>query len=341
MRHEAIRHEDVIDQLVDFVLGQASAADSLLIDEHLADCTACAEEVQSLAGIHRLAGVGAEGPSDESRRRLLDAALSARPAASAGTSVPAVQTWEVEIARFRELLGDIKAVGDARLWDAIAVERYDLTVRGLVCHLIAAESSWASRIGVPTIVPETASDHQERTRQTIARHREMAVEQTLEEFDKVTARTRLAVRGLDPSELRAGNVLLPAMSNETYVAFRAFEAWIHADDVRAAVDWPALAPPAPGLAAMGAFIDPWVTMAFARSDPELQDVGLRFVLDGPGGGSYDIGPGEPVAVIRTDVVDFCKLAGARLAAADLGYAATGDLTIARRAVEAIPLLAGM
>src|SRR5207249_1692608 len=104
---------------------------------------------------------------------------------------------------------------------------------------------------------------------------------------------------------------------------RAFETWIHADDIRAAVEL-TMRPPPPAHMALVADLAARSLPAAARmTGVDLGARTVRLVLTGAGGGDWLLGarpgaPVEPPAVVLTaDVLDFCLLAAGRLAPADL------------------------
>jgi hypothetical protein len=141
---------------------------------------------------------------------------------------------------------------------------------------------------------------------------------------------------------------------------RAFETWIHAEDVARAVDYP-YAGPAPGhlrqmvdLAARmlpaalaglrrGALAGPAAAPGAARV--------LRLVIEGPASGQWLVpldGPAppgppaewslEPVAELVMDGVEFCQLAAAHRDPAQLPVGEYGDRAAIRELLAAVPLL---
>ena len=109
---------------------------------------------------------------------------------------------------------------------------------------------------------------------------------------------------------------------------RAFELWVHENDIRRAVGRPPSVPDTPVLRLMSDLAARMLPHAAARTGLR-GPVDVHLVLTGPGGGTWDVlvgeSPPEPVPVaIVTDAVGFCRLAANRAAAADLDLHITGD-----------------
>jgi hypothetical protein len=109
---------------------------------------------------------------------------------------------------------------------------------------------------------------------------------------------------------------------------RAFELWVHENDVRAAAGLPASVPDASALRQMTDLAARMLPYAADRTGVR-EPVDLHLVLTGPGGGTWDVtvgqGPSDPVPVtIVTDAVGFCRLAASRVTPAELELHVTGD-----------------
>ena len=113
---------------------------------------------------------------------------------------------------------------------------------------------------------------------------------------------------------------------------RAFELWVHDNDIRHAVGLPPSVPDAPVLRMMSDLAARMLPDAATRTGL-AEPVDVHLVLTGPGGGTWDVvvGPGTPdpapVAIV-TDAVGFCRLAANRATAADLDLYVTGDADLA-------------
>ena len=111
---------------------------------------------------------------------------------------------------------------------------------------------------------------------------------------------------------------------------RAFELWVHDNDIRRAVGLRPSVPDPPVLRLMSDLAARMLPYAAARMG--LHPVDVHLVLTGPGGGTWDVAigqgagrdPGQEGVVIVTDAVGFCRLAANRLTPAELGPHITGD-----------------
>ena len=128
---------------------------------------------------------------------------------------------------------------------------------------------------------------------------------------------RLAVHGI---RLPLGDLLV----------VRAFELWVHDNDIRRAVGLPPSVPDPPVLRLMSDLAARMLPYAAARMG--LHPVDVHLVLTGPGGGTWDVAIGqgaggntgqEGVAIVA-DAVGFCRLAANRVTPAELGPHITGD-----------------
>jgi hypothetical protein len=128
---------------------------------------------------------------------------------------------------------------------------------------------------------------------------------------------RLAVHGI---RLPLGDLLV----------VRAFELWVHDNDIRRAVGLRPSVPDPPVLRLMSDLAARMLPYAAARMG--LHPVDVHLVLTGPGGGTWDVAigqgaggdPSQEGVVIVTDAVGFCRLAANRLTPAELGPHITGD-----------------
>jgi hypothetical protein len=135
---------------------------------------------------------------------------------------------------------------------------------------------------------------------------------------------RIAVHGI---RLPLGDLLV----------VRAFELWVHDNDIRRAVGLPPSVPDPPVLRLMSDLAARMLPYAAARMG--LPPVDVHLVLTGPGGGTWDVPIGQGTdsqaasgqeaasqasLAIVTDAVGFCRLAANRVTPAELGPHITGD-----------------
>jgi hypothetical protein len=134
------------------------------------------------------------------------------------------------------------------------------------------------------------------------------------------------------------------------LTFRAFETWIHGEDIAAATGRPAV-PPLPEhmhpLADVAARALPRV---ISRRIGPPHDRHVRLHLTGAGGGTWivPLDPAIPIpAVVRPavvltlDVVEFCRLAGDRRDPGSVAVEVWGDTGLAREFLAAVPAMAPM
>jgi hypothetical protein len=132
----------------------------------------------------------------------------------------------------------------------------------------------------------------------------------------------------------------PATAGPDAALRQAFETWIHADDLRAALGRPA-SPPDPGhlhgVLAMGMRLLPPAVRALGEERPG-RTVVLR--LEGPGGGTWTVPPaaGAPSASVTAPATEFFYLMGNRRDPAAVATAVTGDRALAAGLLRAAATL---
>jgi uncharacterized protein (TIGR03083 family) len=259
------------------------------------------------------------------RERVLTASLLAR---GVGQTVPAVPEISADegFARaadaFYGLLGALSDEG----WKTEALRGLD--VQGLVGHMIGVEhDTHRALAGDPAVAD---AEHVASTQASAVRQAGRSPAQTRDEWRRAADRTlelaravaddraqRLAVHGV---RLPLGDLLV----------VRAFELWVHDNDIRRAVGLPSSVPDPPVLRLMSDLAARMLPYAAARMG--LHPVDVHLVLTGPGGGTWDVAigqraggdPGQEGVAIVADAVGFCRLAANRVTPAELGPHITGD-----------------
>ena len=321
-------HDDVRDLLAAWAFGALEPAEERLVPPHLAECESCAAEAERLRATVRLL----DGPPlDEpppALDTLLAGALRARPAPPrvARHAAP----YAAAVAGLEALLPEL-----AGRWSTPVVHDWD--VHATVAHLLAADEHLALRLGIDARVPGARIDEEadwadaweRRTAEVIAHEHGRTPEQTVADWSAQTAALLGTPHARDP-ELAAGTTLLMGLRlpvTEHFLA-RAFEAWIHTDDIGRALG---LAVPPPPEEHLGQLIRLAVrvlgTVLGAQAPPVLFAVrgGEEWVL-----GSQS----DPVAAELTlDPVDFCLLVGGRHAPDAVPRDTTGDAAAVRNVLE--------
>jgi hypothetical protein len=158
-----------------------------------------------------------------------------------------------------------------------------LTAHDLVVHMAAQESLLAQEAGVPSLPDIQESDIDARTAAL------------LPSFDgqPVRAAVRpLAARGREQPRLgrgqrrRHGHLARHPMTRDDAIVIRAFETWIHTDDLRRVAGWDLEAPAPEELAVMSELASRILPVALALRDAEHPGKAARLVLTGDGGGDW-------------------------------------------------------
>jgi hypothetical protein len=111
---------------------------------------------------------------------------------------------------------------------------------------------------------------------------------------------------------------------------RAFELWIHENDIRGVTGLPASVPDPATLRLMTDLAVQLLPHGVARVSDAVAPLDVHLVLTGPGGGTWDVSLGDrktagevPEVAIVADAVAFCRLVGDRIRPDELGAHLTG------------------
>ncbi|WP_416971460.1 zf-HC2 domain-containing protein [Streptomyces sp. 4F14] len=357
-----------------WALAACSAEESEAVEEHLGGCGTCADEARRLREAVGL--LQRPEPLDLDpglRTRVLASCLERRP-----PRIP-VPEWalpyDAEAARLDALLQDF---GDSE-WHApvrlrwFAGERQEsrrTTVAGVIAHLHAVDGLVAVALGLDDPLrggpretgrgPVARTEYSWRTSRfphtrTVRRPwREQA-----HDIVRTSSFTGGTAGGLGVSY---GDFELPLRDA---LLDRAFECWVHADDIAQAVDYP-YDPPAPRhLRAMIELATRMLPAALAErrlaglASPgrtrHLVPAGhpgrsLRLEIEGLGGGEWFIPLDSPAAVgsaeyevahVALDGVEFCQLAAGHIAPDDAAAGQVGDREAIRDVLFAAAALSRM
>ncbi|MFE1838600.1 maleylpyruvate isomerase family mycothiol-dependent enzyme [Streptomyces sviceus] len=321
-------HDDVRDLLAAWAFGALEPAQERLVPPHLAECEACAAEAERLRATVRLLDGPPLDEPPSALDTLLAGALRARPAAPrvARHAAP----YAAAVAGLRALLPEM-----AGRWSTPVVHDWD--VHATVAHLLAADEHLALRLGIDARVPGARIDEdadwtdawERRTAEVIAHEHGRTPGETVADWSAQAAALLAGPHAQDP-ELAAGTTLLMGLRlpvTDHFLA-RAFEAWIHTDDIGRALG---LAVPPPPEEHLGQLVRLAVrvlgTVLGAEAPPVL------FALRG-GEESVLGSRSEPVAAELTlDAVDFCLLVGGRYAPDTVPRETTGDAAAVRNVLE--------
>ena len=285
--------------------------------------------------------------SAELRTRVLAAARDVRTAGQPVPEVPAITPVEAYRLAADALDGTLATLGAAE-WARPAIR--DLDVQGLVGHLAGVEEDVRRAIGGDPAVADAG--HVESTQAAAERQAGLPPARTLSEWRDATAQTLALLDGIDDLDrgIALHGMRLPLGA---LLLVRAFELWVHENDIRQSTGRPASAPDPSGLRLMTTLAARLLPGA-ARRSGVLTPARLRLVLTGRGGGTWDLllgsddGAGDsagdggatlPRLSIVADAVAFCRLAADRIRPADLDVHLSGSRELAGRVLAATPALA--
>jgi uncharacterized protein (TIGR03083 family) len=278
-----------------------------------------------------LAEADAHPVGDELRWRVLDRALTQRAAGPQATPPPHLDGASV----FTEVVAQMDALL-AGLDDAdwLAPSIRGLDVQGLIGHLVGVELAFFHAL---TGASDGSSfDHVESTQPVADAQRGRPATETFADWRRATARSRTAVEAA-PADA-APSFYGIALPMDELLVVRAFELWVHHEDVRRATSRPPAAPEPAVLARMTELAAALLPAGLARagtqrrrSDPAV----VRLVLTGPGGGTWHVpldgspaGHPKPRALatarVVLDAVDFCRVVGNRAGLDTVDALVSGD-----------------
>jgi uncharacterized protein (TIGR03083 family) len=275
------------------------------------------------------------------------ASLTAR---AAGQPVPAVPeiSGDEAFARAADAFDGLLGALSDEDWKTEALRGLD--VQGLVGHLTGVEEDTHRALGWD---PEVAdASHVESTQGAAIRQAGRSPALTRDEWRRAADRTLELARRADDDPAAGGSARLAmhgiTLPLDDLLVVRAFELWVHDNDIRRAVGLPPSVPDPPVLHLMSDLAARMLPYVAARLG--LRPVDVHLVLTGPGGGTWDVAigreaggraaePGQEGVAIVADAVGFCLLAGNRVTPAELGPHIIGDESRAASVLAAIPALA--
>ena len=263
--------------------------------------------------------------SDALRARVLAAAAEAR---QSGVAVDA-PAWISGTDVFRRAvmsLDELLATLSPDEWSRPALR--DLDVQGLVGHLIGVEEAFAAVL----LGADDIADHVDDTQAAALRQRDVAPLETHRQWFDVATKSIALLEDLDLSApVSFYGVTLPL---DDLLVIRAFEMWIHDEDVRRATGRGLVSPDPERLARMVALASMLLPAGIARSGNAHDGATARLVLTGTGGGTWDVnldGASETRAAttrIVVDAAEFCRVVGNRKDQSTSGAVVSGNASIA-------------
>ncbi|MFI1165849.1 zf-HC2 domain-containing protein [Streptomyces sp. NPDC020801] len=369
-----VLEHDVLKSLLGaWALAACSPAETAAVEEHLGTCGTCADEARRLRE-----AVGLLHPPESLdldpglRTRVLQGCLERR-----APQIP-VPEWaapyDAETARLDALLQDI---GDSEWHAPVRLRWFEddgaasrrTTVAGVIAHLMSVDGLVAVALGLDDPLGDPGAEEPTPAARTEAYWSASHFPPTRSVRAPWREQTHALVRTVSfTSGARGGpNVhygdfelpLCDAMLD------RAFECWVHAEDIAGAVDYP-YEPPAPGhlhrMIDLAARMLPGVLAArrqaglaaparsrhlVAAGEPGRS---LRLEIEGLGGGEWLIpldAPGavgstdHEVAHVALDGVEFCRLAAGHVAPQEAAAGQLGDREAIRDVLYAAASLSRM
>lgn len=337
MEHEAVR-----ELLGAWAVGALEPGEEAAVAPHLADCPHCAAEARQLRSVVRELEGPLEGGREDrvnqvDRARTLAPALEARPAA-ARTAAHAAP-YAAAVAGLHALLAELGGNG-AREWGFPVVHDWD--VHDTLAHLVAADEPLSLSLGLPARVPAPGGPPPvgtpwrdvwaARTAEVIGRERCRPPCETVALWREQSAALLAAPAARDPERAACEAELMGSrMSVADHYRVRAFETWVHADDIGRALDRPVPPPPGPHLWQLVRLA---VRILGTALGPSAPPVALTVTGDGRAD-EWRLGEtdGPERAQLALDAVDFCRLMGGRLPPHAVGRRATGDDFAVRAVLE--------
>lgn len=270
------------------------------------------------------------------RERVLAASLRSRDPGRPVPDVPGISATEAFSRAADAFYGLLRSLGPPD-WRKPALRGLD--VQGLVGHLIGVEEDTQRCLAGDPDVAE--ADHVSSTQAAADRQIGRSPELTCAEWRRAADRTLESARASEFGNADGDSEVTVAMHGmrlplRALLVVRAFELWVHDNDIRLAAGLPATVPDAAALRLMTDLAVQLLPHAAARIGV-AEPVDLHLVLTGPGGGTWDVAvggaagqdpdrrPGDGAALTMVaDAAEFCRLAGNRITPAELDPYVTGD-----------------
>ncbi|MCW7942450.1 MDMPI N domain containing protein [Streptomyces hygroscopicus] len=351
-----IEHQVLKSLLGAWALAACSPEETAAVEAHLGDCGPCADEARRLRE-----AVGLLHPAESLdldpalRTRVLESCLDRRP-----PRIP-VPEWaapyDAEAARLDALLQDI---GDAewhtpvrlRWFDGTAPTSRRTTVAGVIAHLLSVDGLVARALGLNDPLGNPAAQAATPEGRTEAYWRGSYFPPTRGVRVPWREQTHNLVRTACVTGEASETLAVPyggfGLPLHDAMLDRAFECWVHAEDIADAIDYP-YGPPAPRhlnrMIDLGARMLPAALAARRRAGHaargrtrHLVPAGepgrtVRLEIEGAGGGEWLIALDSPGAVasaehevahVALDGVEFCRLAAGHVPPEEAAAGQVGD-----------------
>ncbi|MFF3322988.1 maleylpyruvate isomerase N-terminal domain-containing protein [Streptomyces sp. NPDC002889] len=335
-----------------WALSACSAEETAAVEEHLGECAPCADEALRLRDAVGLLHTDHDLDLDPLLRfRVLENCLGRRPAR---IPVPSwADPYDAETARLDALLRDI---GDAEWHAPVRLKWFEgdrqvnrrTTVAGVIGHLMSVDGLVAEALGLDDPLgrgaPRTPAERTEAYWKTADPPPTRTVRAPWRDQSHTLIRTvSFADRGAAELSVSYGSFALPLRDS---LLDRAFECWIHAEDIADAVDYPYEPPSGSHLNRMIDLAARLLPAALAErrraglAGPARHLVAageagrsLHLEVEGSGGGNWYIAldspaavgsPDQSVAQVALDGVEFCRLVAGHISPREAAAGQDGD-----------------
>ncbi|WP_031012574.1 maleylpyruvate isomerase N-terminal domain-containing protein [Streptomyces sp. NRRL F-5727] len=349
----ALSHTVLKSLLGAWALSACSAAETRAVEDHLTVCAPCADEALRLRDAVTLLHEDRDLDLDPLlRSRVLENCLGRRPAR---IPVPAWATpYDAETARLDALLRDI---GESEWHAPVRLKWYEddrlvrrkSTVAGVIGHLLAVDGLVSGALGLddplgPDVPELSPTERTEAFWDSLDRPPNRSLREPWRDQSHALVRTvSFAGRGVSDLTVTYGDFALPL---KDALIERAFECWLHADDIANAVAYPYDPPSGPHLHGMIDLAARLLPAAVAhrrrtgRAAPARHLVtagapgrSLHLEVEGAGGGHWYIAldspaalgsPDHVVAQVAMDGVEFCQLLAGHISPQEAAAGQDGD-----------------
>jgi hypothetical protein len=339
-----------------WALAACSAEETAAVEEHLGECGPCADEAlrlrEAVGLLHRPESLDLDPLL---RTRVLEGCLERRPPR---IPVPEWATpYDAETARLDALLQDI---GDAEWHAPVRLRWFDgdgptsrrTTVAGVIAHLLTVDGLVAVALGLDDPLADETARAADPTARTEAYWRASYFPPTRsvrapwrEQSHNLVRTVSFTGGGSGRLGVSYGGFELPLCDA---MLDRAFECWVHAEDIAEAVDYP-YEPPSPRhlnrMIDLAARMLPTALAARRRAGLAAPGEGrhlvpagrpgrsLRLEIEGSGGGEWLIPLDSPAAMgsadhevahVALDGVEFCRLTAGHVPPEEAAAGQLGD-----------------
>ncbi|GAB7107524.1 hypothetical protein JCM4814A_58380 [Streptomyces phaeofaciens JCM 4814] len=348
-------HDALRDLLAAWAFDAVTPTEAAAVSHHLGDCPECEAEAERLRDVVRLlddpsAEPAEPEPSDDDPLTALFAGPRPgrrRPRPAAAPVAAHAAPYAGAVAALGALLPEVYGRWGYDRWSVPVVHDWD--VHATLAHLIAADEQLALALGVAARVPASPASAaaegaagagweeawNRRTADVILHERRRSPERTRASWEAQSAALLATPEARDPERAaRAVELMGLRLPVTDHFAVRAFETWIHTDDIGRALG---IAVPPPPAAHLERLVRLAVRILGTALGPAAAPV--RFSVTGVG--EWLLGSdADPVrAELALDPVDFCLLAGGRYAPGEVPCVGTGDAGTVREVLERTAALA--